>query len=699
MKRLFYSILLIISTALAGCTYIETAEQLSEFDIIFDMDEIVINTGETLEIPFTVTGRDGVALDFTPSVDNNKITVKLAKIDYEKSQGVIKVITPKNLSKDIEAQVFLSISDSHGRKLTRFVDLKVIANGGPDEPDNPTDPTDPTDPTNPEYGDLGIFYDMDDPSINPGQTLEIPFTVTGSEGVTLDLVPAVDNEEFQCKLGRVDYVNYVGTIKITAPEIITQEMEVKVSLTASDTHNRSITKSIKVKVTASAVPEIVSLGDPSSMAVKAGGSFTLSYKVENLAPAVIQGTPTVEVTSGWSAEASVSNDVISVKFTAPSPATENLDYKISASDDHGRKFEYSGRLSIVEITTTAGAANCHIVKPGSTLTIKGVMGNSTFALDFDNAVLVWQDTQSLVKSVSGNGSEGVVVVKLADGKQGNAVVAARKGNTIVWSWHVWVSDYDPEANIFEWKDANGISYKYMDRNLGAMSGEKYSKDALGLLYQWGRKDPFPGGEDVESSIAVKIYDIDNNQVYVKTQERPTYNDHNSTNLQLAIEHPDTFYWAPSSSWPSVDWLTDKAALQDNDLWGGKTNAKTIYDPCPAGWWVPAAGDGWGFRSEYKKGGKLNDDTKYDESYPWYQDYDMCIGFRYKTADGKEFWFPFGGNMDCTKGTLQSVGGSGMYNTRTDSSNTVLYENMAWGNPASETGLNRPYGASTRCIKE
>ena len=266
MKRLFYTILLIISTALAGCTYIETAEQLSEFDIIFDMDEIVINTGETLEIPFTVTGRDGVALDFTPSVDNNKITVKLAKIDYEKSQGVIKVITPKNLSKDIEAQVFLSISDSHGRKLTRFVDLKVIANGGPDEPDNPTDPTDPT---NPEYGDLGIFYDMDDPSINPGQTLEIPFTVTGSEGVTLDLVPAVDNEEFQCKLGRVDYVNYVGTIKITAPEIITQEMEVKVSLTASDTHNRSITKSIKVKVTASAVPEIVSLGDPSSMAGKA----------------------------------------------------------------------------------------------------------------------------------------------------------------------------------------------------------------------------------------------------------------------------------------------------------------------------------------------------------------------------------------------------------------------------------------------
>lgn len=696
MKKLIYIILSMASTALLGCTSVGTPE-LSEFNIIFDMDEVVINVGETIEIPFTVTGGDGKALDFTPSVDNSKITVKLAKLDYEKNQGVIKVIPPQNLSKDIEAQVFLSISDSHGRKLTRFVDVTVIANGKPDDGgsggsgggDKPSD----------QYGDLGIFFDVEAPSINPGQVLEIPFTVTGSEGVTLDLVAMADNADFQCKLGKVDYVNYVGTVKLTAPDIVVEESEVRVSLSASDSHNRSVTRSIKVKVIASAIPQIVSLGDPVSMAVKAGGSFTLSYKVENLAPAAIQGTPSVTLTSGWNAAASVSNDVISVRFTAPSPATDKLAFKISAADDHGRSFSYSGTLDIVEITTTAGAANCHIVKPGSTLTIKAVKGNSTEELDFDNADLIWQDAQSLVSSVSGNGSEGVVVVKLNSGKQGNAVVAARKGNTVVWSWHVWVTDYDPEANVFEWKDANGISYRYMDRNLGAMSAEKYSKYALGLLYQWGRKDPFPGGDDVESSIPVKIYDINNNQVFVKTQERPTYDDRTSTNLQLAIENPDTFYWAPSSSWPAVDWLTNQAALQNNDLWGGKTNAKTIYDPCPEGWWVPASGAGWGFRSEYKKAGKLNDDSKYDETYAWYQDYDRSIGFRYRTAEGKEFWFPLTGNMDCTKGTLQSVGGSALYNTRTDSSNTVMYESMAWGNPASETGLNRPYGASTRCIKE
>ncbi len=696
MKRLIklITIFVIGVSALAGCTYNEFDSQFGELNIIFDTEEVALNAGESIEIPFTVTGTDGAALDFEPSSDNSKLKCKLSKVDYDNAQGVILVSASKTISSDIEAQVFLKVSDSHQRKLTRFVDVSVTGNGGggSDEPDDGNKGDD-------AYGDLGIFFDTSAPTVNPGQTLEIPFTVTGSEGATLDLVPSVDNSEYSCALGKVDYVNYQGTIKLTAPEVITEATEVKVSLTASDTHKRSLTKSVSVKVNASEPLSITVLGEPVSMAVKAGGSFSLSYKVLNLAPAKIAGTPVVEVSSGWNAEASVNEDIIKVKYNAPASIGQTLEIKISATDDHNRKVEYSGSLSIVEITTTAGAANCHVVKPGGTLTIKAVKGNSTTALEFDNATLVWQDAIGLVSSVSGNGSEGVVVVRLADGKEGNAVVAARDGDRIVWSWHVWVTDYDPEADIFEWTDANGITYKYMDRNLGALSAEKYSKESLGLMYQWGRKDPFPGGDDVESQIQKRIYDINGNQIYMKIEERPTYNDNTSTNLQLAIEHPDVFYGAPSSSWPVVDWLTDKAALQNNDLWGGKTNAKTVYDPCPEGWRIPAAGNGWGFRTEYKKKGSLNDDGEYDESYPWFQDYDKCIGFRYKTKAGKEYWFPLVGKLDPNNGTLQSVGGSGYYNTCTDNSNTVFYECLAWGNPASESMLNRTHGAATRCIKE
>lgn len=696
MKRVLNFIALVVTGAvtLISCTYNELTNPYGELNIIFDTEKVSLNAGEAIEVPFTVTGTDGAALDFEPSSDNSKVKCKLSKIDYDNAQGVILVSASKTISSDIEAQVFLKVSDSHHRKLTRFVDVSVTGNGGGGSGEEPGGEKGDDD-----YGDLGIFFDTSAPAINPGQTLEIPFTVTGSEGATLDLVPSVDNSDYSCALGKVDYVNYQGTIKLTAPEVITEATEVKVSLTASDTHKRSLTKSVSVKVNASEPLTITVLGEPASMAVKAGGSFSLSYKVLNLAPAKITGTPTVEVSSGWSTEVSVSEDIIKVKYNAPASIGQTLEIKISATDDHNRKVEYSGSLSIVEITTTAGAANCHVVKPGGTLTIKAVKGNSTTALEFDNATLVWQDAIGLVSSVSGNGSEGVVVVKLADGKEGNAVVAARDGDRIVWSWHVWVTDYDPEADIFEWTDANGITYKYMDRNLGALSAEKYSKESLGLMYQWGRKDPFPGGDDVESQIQKRIYDINGNQIYMKIEERPTYNDNTSTNLQLAIEHPDVFYGAPSSSWPVVDWLTDKAALQNNDLWGGKTNAKTVYDPCPEGWRIPAAGNGWGFRTEYKKKGSLNDDGEYDESYPWFQDYDKCIGFRYKTKAGKEYWFPLVGKLDPNNGTLQSVGGSGYYNTCTDNSNTVFYECLAWGNPASESMLNRTHGAATRCIKE
>lgn len=696
MKRVLNFIALVVTGAvtLISCTYNELTNPYGELNIIFDTEKVSLNAGEAIEVPFTVTGTDGAALDFEPSSDNSKVKCKLSKIDYDNAQGVILVSASKTISSDIEAQVFLKVSDSHHRKLTRFVDVSVTGNGGGGSGEEPGGEKGDDD-----YGDLGIFFDTSAPAINPGQTLEIPFTVTGSEGATLDLVPSVDNSDYSCALGKVDYVNYQGTIKLTAPEVITEATEVKVSLTASDTHKRSLTKSVSVKVNASEPLTITVLGEPASMAVKAGGSFSLSYKVLNLAPAKITGTPTVEVSSGWSTEVSVSEDIIKVKYNAPASIGQTLEIKISATDDHNRKVEYSGSLSIVEITTTAGAANCHVVKPGGTLTIKAVKGNSTTALEFDNATLVWQDAIGLVSSVSGNGSEGVVVVRLADGKEGNAVVAARDGDRIVWSWHVWVTDYDPEADIFEWTDANGITYKYMDRNLGALSAEKYSKESLGLMYQWGRKDPFPGGDDVESQIQKRIYDINGNQIYMKIEERPTYNDNTSTNLQLAIEHPDVFYGAPSSSWPVVDWLTDKAALQNNDLWGGKTNAKTVYDPCPEGWRIPAAGNGWGFRTEYKKKGSLNDDGEYDESYPWFQDYDKCIGFRYKTKADKEYWFPLVGKLDPNNGTLQSVGGSGYYNTCTDNSNTVFYECLAWGNPASESMLNRTHGAATRCIKE
>lgn len=104
----------------------------------------------------------------------------------------------------------------------------------------------------------------------------------------------------------------------------------------------------------------------------------------------------------------------------------------------------------------------------------------------------------------------------------------------------------------------------------------------------------------------------------------------------------------------------------------------------------------------QEGRCLNDGQPYDSTYPWFIEYDdaYCIGFRYKQPDsGKEYWFPFTGKKDCNKGDLNGVGGGANYNTATCQNTLAIMEMLAWGNPASETGLNRPYGSSVRCIKE
>ena len=557
----------------------------------------------------------------------------------------------------------------------------------------------------PKLGELKAIFSSDNFSVEAGGTVSLPFTVTGVEGATLALSAAPSNTAATTSV--TSDANYSGSVEFTAPAITDGE-KITVTLTVTDSkNNRSTTAQTSVTVGASEKLAVALSADIKSMATKPGGSFELPFTVTGIGTATVASDVTLTATSGWNATCEWGSDKSSgkIKVTAPAALTPTLALSMTISDNHNRTAKLEATLTIVEISTAANAANCHIVAPGSTLTIKAVEGNSTTELNFNNAALVWQDAQGMVKSVSANSSEKVVVVQLNAGIVGNAVVAAKLDDVIVWSWHVWVTDYDPMSDPFVWTDkSTGTSYTFMDRNLGARNAKKYDAGSLGLLYQWGRKDPFVGADGTESSVYVLKYDIDGNRVREVSEERPTYpsSDSESTNLPLSIQNPNTFYSAPSSAWPVVDWLTDDAQRQNHDLWGGVSGYKTKYDPCPEGWKVPAAGAPWGFRKEYKKAGALNDGQPYDSTYPWFIEYDdaYCIGFRYKQADsGKEYWFPFTGKKDCNKGDLNGVGGGANYNTATCQNTLAIMEMLAWGNPASETGLNRPYGSSVRCIKE
>lgn len=555
----------------------------------------------------------------------------------------------------------------------------------------------------PKLGELKAIFSSDNFSVEAGGTVSLPFTVTGVEGATLALSATPSNTAATTSV--TSDANYAGSVEFTAPAITDGE-KITVTLTVTDSkNNRTTTAQTSVTVGASEKLAVALSADIKSMATKPGGSFELPFTVTGIGTATVASDVTLTATSGWNATCEWGSDKTSgkIKVTAPAALTPTLALSMTISDNHNRTAKLEATLTIVEISTAANAANCHIVAPGSTLTIKAVEGNSTTELNFNNAALVWQDAQGMVKSVSANSSEKVVVVQLNAGIVGNAVVAAKLDDVIVWSWHVWVTDYDPMSDPFVWTDkSTGTSYTFMDRNLGAKNAKKYDAGSLGLLYQWGRKDPFVGADGTESSVYVLKYDIDGNRVREVSEERPTYpsSDYESTNLLLSIQNPNTFYSAPNSSYPVQDWLTDDAQRQNHDLWGGVSGYKTKYDPCPEGWKVPAAGAPWGFRKEYKKTGGLQDDGAYDETYPWYCDYVNDTGFRYKQADsGKEYWFPFTGKKDVSTGVLSGAGSGGQFHTATCQNTLAVMQMMAWGNPTSETGLNRPYGSSVRCIKE
>ena len=125
---------------------------------------------------------------------------------------------------------------------------------------------------------------------------------------------------------------------------------------------------------------------------------------------------------------------------------------------------------------------------------------------------------------------------------------------------------------------NGI-YKdkwIMDRHLGSKAPINLDLDvpteALGLYYQYGRKDPFP----------VNItYDITGNK---RTTERWT-NSAGPVEISTGIKKPNNFYksaagtlgsWASNGS--SNKWYSPKALA--------RTGEKTLFDPCPAGWCLP-----------------------------------------------------------------------------------------------------------------
>lgn len=237
--------------------------------------------------------------------------------------------------------------------------------------------------------------------------------------------------------------------------------------------------------------------------------------------------------------------------------------------------------------------NCYVIPPNDYRYIPIRKAYRVWKLDRDlyndsgntlpsgtqEAVLLWQDTPGLIPSVSFSkiGNEVHIFVPAAYGKQGNAVVALTIDGKIYWSWHIWVTNDNPENTAYQ-EQANG--YTFMDRNLGASGTGGY--EAFGLYYEGGRKDPFPPTAAATGNVRKTVYDIKNNVLEynqaggITTVSAPPYD-----GLPESIRNPmDYLYGAYGNThWHGLLYDATRTDLWENGIY------KSDYDPCPKGWRV------------------------------------------------------------------------------------------------------------------
>ena len=291
--------------------------------------------------------------------------------------------------------------------------------------------------------------------------------------------------------------------------------------------------------------------------------------------------------------------------------------------------------------SAAESANCYIITEPGVYKFKAVKGNSSESLGEVKMInVLWEtfggmmapDACQLIDATSYK--DGYAAVRVpSDFKEGNAVVVAKNDyGDVIWSWHFWLTSDYPKEHAY----ANGAGI-LMDRNLGALSMEKGNPKGFGLLYQWGRKDPFPGSATLNGTSMVKT----TAKVYA-TISSPA-----EGTIDYSIQHPSTMIFTNGGS---TDWLyNDGSTRVDNTRW---QSDKTIYDPCPAGWRIPDGGaNGVWNKAGIPTGG----------GFPYPEADYKCAGITIPAEYcGEDAWYPAAGSISAVDGTFVEVGRDGMY---------------------------------------
>ena len=299
-------------------------------------------------------------------------------------------------------------------------------------------------------------------------------------------------------------------------------------------------------------------------------------------------------------------------------------------------------------------ANSYIITEPGVYKFKAVKGNSSELVgDVVMVNVLWETFGSMIAPgacdliEATSYKDGYAAVKVpSDFKEGNAVIVAKdEDGEILWSWHFWLTSESPKEHVY----ANGAGV-LMDRNLGALSMEKGNPKGFGLLYQWGRKDPFPGSATLNGSAMAKT----TAKVYA------TISSASEGTIDYSVKNPSTMIFTEGGR--STDWLYySEASRYDNTRW---QSTKTMYDPCPPGWRVPDGGtDGVWCKAGIPTGG----------GFPYPEEDYACAGITIPAQYcGEDAWYPAAGSISAVDGTFVEVGRDGMYWSVTPCGRTDVY---------------------------
>lgn len=327
--------------------------------------------------------------------------------------------------------------------------------------------------------------------------------------------------------------------------------------------------------------------------------IVIPFKAENITSISIAAQP-----AGWTI---VGVDMVNWTITVKSPAKytaddssveENGTLRLMGYTAIGTQVYTSSFLSLLnqQIDLTDNYSNCYaLIQKDTRYTIDVThKGETENRITPDSVKIVWQSPKAVVNYCDYDASKGEFTFfvghedikndenKVVDTRMpaGNAVVAAYgEGGKIIWNWHLWLTGSDIETTAIKTSVGD-----FMDRNLGAYhngDGSTNGDDihrSYGVYYQWGRKEPMTRSLDYSFSENNDEYVYDNLDNYIRWKYYDA--EDGAGSYDYATANPLAFILGSKSN--DYDWLYTS---HDESLWSA--DKKTINDPCPRGWRVPA----------------------------------------------------------------------------------------------------------------